>query len=250
MPLGASPSARAWHTLRPCSVAGVDLQLQNRVIVVVGGTGLIGSAVVERLQREGAHAIAASRSGSGLNGIALDATDEQSVQREFDAVVAQHGRLDGVVMTAAASAGALDPSQSNVPARVAEAIDAKALSFLRVANAALPVMTAAGYGRIVAVSGQYAFQTGNAMLSVRNAALNVIAKNLADSVAGSGVTVNVINPGHVLRQPTNVVQHGRTGDSTPENSADLIAFLSSPIAGAISGESIAMGHRLRGTVSL
>lgn len=226
----------------------MDLQLQKRVILVVGGTGLIGSAVVERLVGEGAIAIPASRSGE--HGITMDARDDAAVTRAFETVLADHGRLDGVVIAAAPSARTLDPALNSSPAQVLEATDAKALSFLRVANAALPLMTHSGYGRIVGVSGQNAYLSGNITGAVRNAALIVVAKNLADSVAGTGVTVNVVSPGIVTNDPPTEVEPGRPGGSSPQHTADLVAFLMSPLAGAISGESIAVGHRVRGAITL
>ncbi|WP_243178002.1 SDR family oxidoreductase [Arthrobacter humicola] len=76
-------------------------------------------------------------------------------------------------------------------------MDAKVLGFLRVANAALAVTTESGYGRIIGVSGQNAFVTGNVTGAVRNAALIITAKNLADCLAGTGVTVNTVRPGVV-----------------------------------------------------
>ncbi|GLY15003.1 dehydrogenase [Kineosporia sp. NBRC 101677] len=226
----------------------VDLELGGRVVLVVGGTGLIGRAVVGRLRQEGATALVASRHAE--EGLVIDAQDQQSVQAGFAAVLEQHGRLDGLVVTAAPSAQTLDPARNSDPEQVLEAVDAKALSFLRLVNAALPVMTAAGYGRIVGISGQNAFLTGNVTGAVRNAALIVAAKNLADGAAGSGVTVNVVNPGPVTEDPAAEVQPGRPGESSPEQIADLVTFLISPRAGAISGESIATGHRVRGTTSL
>lgn len=211
---------------------------------MVGGTGVVGSAVVERLRTEGAIAIPASRSGGGELGIVMDTSDETSLRDGFEAVLRKHGRLDGVVMTAAPSAGSLNSSTD--PEIVLTAIDEKAMAFLRVANAALPLMAREGFGRLVAVSGQNALLSTNLILGVRNVALNTMAKTIADSYAGSGVTVNVINPGHVVQHPSPRVVPGRPGDSTPQNSADLIAFLLSPLASAISGESLSMGHRVLG----
>jgi NAD(P)-dependent dehydrogenase (short-subunit alcohol dehydrogenase family) len=121
---------------------------------------------------------------------------------------------------------------------------------LRVANAAIPEMRAAGYGRIVGISGQNAFLTGNLAGSVRNAALIIAAKNLADALAGTGVTVNAVSPGTVVEQPSADVEHGRSGQCRPADIADLTAFLVSPLSGAISGESIAVGHRVRGATHL
>ena len=229
-------------------LASMDLEMQGRVALVVGGTGLIGRAVVERLRAEGATAIAASRHVE--DGLTMDACDPQSVTEALTAVMEQYGRLDAVVVTAAPSARTLDASRNSDPDQVLSAVEAKAMSFLRVANAAIPIMTRAGYGRIVGVGGQNAYLTGNVTGSVRNAALIIAAKNLADSVAGSGVTVNTVNPGLVSVTPSTEVESGRGGESSPEQIADLIAFLVSPRAAAISGESIAVGHRVRGVTSL
>ena len=226
----------------------MDLKLGGHVALVVGGTGLIGRAVVEQLRTEGATVIPASRHVA--DGIALDAQDSASVTAALALVVEQHGRLDALVVAAAPSAQTLDASRHADPDQVLAAIDAKAMSFLRLANAALPIMTRAGYGRIVGVSGQNALLTGNVTGSVRNAALIIAAKNLADSVAGSGVTVNTVSPGAVVASPDSAVEIGRGGESSPEQIADLIAFLVSPRSAAVSGESIAIGHRVRGVTVL
>src|SRR6187402_3755601 len=114
----------------------MDLQLRDRVVLVVGGTGFIGSAIVARAREEGATVVVASRGGQG--GIAMDARDDASVTSGVAGVLAEHGRLDAVVVTAAPSAQTLDASRNGDPAQVLEAFDAKALSFLRVANAVIP----------------------------------------------------------------------------------------------------------------
>ena len=233
---------------RCASVARMDLGLRGRIALVVGGTGLIGRAVVERLREEGATVVAASRHIA--EGISIDATDPRSVTAALDAVVERHGRLDALVVAAAPRAQTLDASRHADPEQVLDAINAKALSFLRVANEAIPLMLGAGYGRIVGVSGQNAFLTGDVAGSVRNAALIVAAKNLADGIAGSGVTINTVSPGAVSPSPASEVEPGRGGESSPEQIADLIAFLVSPRAATISGESIAIGHRVRGVTSL
>jgi NAD(P)-dependent dehydrogenase (short-subunit alcohol dehydrogenase family) len=136
------------------------------------------------------------------------------------------------------------------PVQVLDAVNAKAMTFLRLANAVLPIMTKAGYGRIVGVSGQNVYITGNVTGAIRNAAVIIAAKNLADSVAGSGVTVNTVNPGTVSAHPSAEVEPGKGGESTPDEIGDLVAFLISPRARAISGEAIAVGHRVRGMTAL
>ena len=226
----------------------MDLQLTGATALVLGGHGLIGSAVVRRLREEGVIAVPASRTST--EGFVIDATDDASVAAGLERFIGEHGCLDILIHSAAPSARTLDPARNADPAQVLAAIDAKAMSFLRVANAVLPAMVAAGHGRVVGVSGQNAFITGNITGSVRNAALVIAAKSLADSVAGSGVTVNSVSPGIVSETPSSVVETGRSGETTPDGVADLIAFLCSPLAASISGESISVGHRVRGVSGL
>jgi len=222
----------------------MDLGLKDHVVLVVGGTGLIGRAVVDATRSEGAAVLAGSRSGDG--DITLDARDPASVSRAVTSILRDHGRIDGVVVAAAPSARTLDPAANADPDAVLEAIEAKAIAFLRVAQAVLPAMRERGYGRIIGVSGQNAWLTGNVRGSVRNASLIVAAKNLADTVAGQGITVNVVNPATVTEEPSSQVAPGRGGDSSPRDVAALVTFLLSPNAAAISGESIAVGHRVHG----
>jgi NAD(P)-dependent dehydrogenase (short-subunit alcohol dehydrogenase family) len=225
----------------------MDLRLQGHVVLVVGGTGLIGRAIVERIRTEGATPVVGARRAAEL---VVDAADAASVDAAVTLLLQAHSRLDALVVAAAPSAGTLDASRNADPVQVLDAVNAKAMTFLRLANAVLPIMTKAGCGRIVGVAGQNAYLTGNVTGSVRNAALIIAAKNLADSVAGSGVTVNTVNPGTVSAEPSVEVEPGRGGESTPEEIADLVAFLISPRARAISGEAIAVGHRVRGVTAL
>lgn len=226
----------------------MDLELRNRVALVVGGGGYIGASVADRLRAEGATVVVASRSADPADGVSMDTADQASVDAGIARVLEQHGRIDALVVTAAPSARTLDPARRSDPEQVLSAIDGKALGFLRVANAVLPAQREAGYGRVVVVSGQNAYLSGNITASLRNTAVSVIAKNLADEVAGSGVTVNVVNPGTVTDDPAAEVQRGAGGESSPQQIADLVAFLVSPLS-AVSGESISIAHRVLGQIT-
>lgn len=230
----------------------MDLDFTNRVALVVGGTGFIGSAVADRLRAEGATVVVASRhagDGDDAGRVALDASDEDSVRSAIAGVLERHGRIDALVVSAAPPAQTLDPARSSDPEQILNAVDGKALAFLRVAVAAIPSMREAGFGRIVVISGQNAYFTGSITASVRNASTILIAKNLADELAGTGVTVNVVNPGLVTTTPGAEVVPGRGGESSPEQIADLIAFLSSSRS-VVSGESISISHRVLGSTLL
>lgn len=225
----------------------MDLQLSDRVVLVVGGTGFIGSAIVDTIRAEGATVVSAARGDAA--DIVLDASDDASIAAALERVRSEHGRLDAVVVTAAPAAQTLDQSRLSDPVQVADAVEGKAMAFLRVANAVIPGMREAGFGRVVGVSGQNALLTGNITGSVRNAALLIAAKNLADELAGTGVAVNVVNPGPVTESPSSEVAPGKPGESSPQQIADLVAFLVSPRS-SLSGESIATGHKVRGAVFL
>ena len=225
----------------------MDLEISDHVVLVVGGTGLIGGAVADAARAEGATVVTAAR-GEGAD-IRLDGADDASVDAAVAAVLDEHGRIDALVIAAAPPAQSLDPEKQGDPAQVAAAVEGKAMTFLRIANAVVPAMRAAGYGRIVGLSGQNALITGNITGAVRNAALIIAAESLADELAGSGVSVNVVNPGPVTESPKAEVAQGKPGDSSPEQVAFAVLPLLSPRS-AISSESIAVGHKVRGAVAL
>src|SRR5690606_13809411 len=197
----------------------MDLGLSGRVALVVGGTGYIGSAITQRLRAEGATVIAAARSAGA--DLVMDGRDAASTSSAVEQVLTDHGRLDALVVTAAPSARTLDPARNADPEQVLDAVDAKAMTFLRIANAVLPVMREAGYGRIVGISGQNAFVTGNVTGSVRNAALIIAAKNLDDAVSGRGVSVNAVSTGLVTDSPTSRFADRRLGAHIPQHSFPL-----------------------------
>lgn len=238
----------------------MDLGLQDRVALVAGGTGLIGRAVAQLLHAEGARVVLGARDelrlaetaeavGPGVGTVLLDTADQDSVDLAVQHVVEEHGRVDVLVNTAAPPASSIDPARSSEPAMVAEAFEGKAMGYLRTVNAVLPHMRAAGWGRVVQIAGMHAYMSASVAASTRNAAVVTATKCLADEVAGSGVTLNVVHPGPVTDDPSAEPEVAMNGDSTPAQVAAVIAFLASEQAAAISGESVSVGHRLRGLMA-
>lgn len=221
----------------------MDLQLQDQVILVLGGNGTIGADVVNVLKSEGAIPLVASRSSE----LSIDASDEASVRAGIEKVVTEYGRLDGLVVSSAPAAQTLDPAKADDPEQVLTAIDGKAMTFLRTANIALDVMKKQGYGRIIALSGKNSYVTDSTTASARNATLNVIVKNLADQNAGSGITVNAISPGFVIEDPNAGIDR-TDGQTSLREVADTIVFLLSPKMVSISGEIISVGHKAKGVI--
>ena len=240
------------------TVVGMDLGLDGVVALVVGGAGLIGPAVGAPCTPRERVVVLAGRTPETLDAAAaaidpsvgtvvLDAGDDASVTRRSPRSSRATARSASSSRPPPRRRRTLDPARDRDPAQVLGAFEAKAMGALRVANAVLPHMTEAGYGRVVTVSGQNAYLTGSVTGSVRNAAVVIASKGLADAVAGSGVTVNVVNPGVVTPDPETEVQPGAPGQSSPDQVAAVVTFLVSRAAGAVSGEAVAVGHRVRGS---
>lgn len=258
----------------------MDLELTGRRALVTGGSRGIGKAVAQLLAQEGcdvallardAVRLAASAaelrsvSGSLVIGVTADTRDDAAV----DAAVAEaREQLGGdftiLVNAAAHPAGhAVPPSVERIDnATFHEELDTKVMGYLRTARAVIPGMKAAGWGRIVLVSGLAARQTGNALGSMRNVAVAALGKNMADELGPSGIQVNVVHPGltHTERTGDLVAARASARGVDPavvraeldglnsirrlvsaEEVAQLVVFLCSPKASAINGEVIAAG---------
>jgi NAD(P)-dependent dehydrogenase (short-subunit alcohol dehydrogenase family) len=141
-------------------------------------------------------------------------------------------------------------------------MDTKVMGYLRCARAVAPQMRSRRWGRIVFISGLAARQTGNAVGSMRNVAVAALAKNLADELGADGIHVNVVHPGATRTERTAALVEAQARAAGVDASeierrmadansirrlvdaaevADVVAFLASPRAVAINGESIAAG---------
>ena len=130
-------------------------------------------------------------------------------------------------------------------------------------------MAAAGWGRIINVSGLNARLSGSLVGSVRNVAVAAMTKNLADELGPAGITVTVVHPGTTVTEalPQRLADRAaREGTSvaeltaqlargtsigrlvTAEEVADVITFLASPRSVAITGDAVAVGGGSRGAI--
>ena len=203
--------------------------------------------------------------------IETDTGDDASVRLMAGQAQDLLGGIDILVNCAAKPAGQAPPLA--FPEITTDAfwsdVNVKVLGYLRCAQAVAPGMAAAGWGRIISVSGLAALRTGSAIGSIRNVAVSAMTKNLADELAGSGVTVNVVHPGLTRTEATDGVIAARaqaTGGDPAEiekrmgrsslagviidaaEVAAVIVFLASPLSVAVNGESIACGGGLPGTI--
>jgi 3-oxoacyl-[acyl-carrier protein] reductase len=240
----------------------MDLQFENRVALVTGGSRGIGRATALLLAREGASVALSYRSspdlaaevvaegGDRTMAVPLDLGDTASIRAAVDAVVERLGRIDLLV------GNALDPVGLTLwPPTPFE--EQQAGAFFRanldgpyaVAQAVVPVMRAQGFGRIVLVSGTSGVdgQPFAAALSAAKAALHGLTRSLAKELGPVGVLVNAVLPGttlteHIVELLPAEARAAREQASPirrllgPDEVAPMIAFLGSPANTGVTGE--------------
>jgi NAD(P)-dependent dehydrogenase (short-subunit alcohol dehydrogenase family) len=257
----------------------MDLQLTGKTAVITGGSKGIGKAIARVFANEGVDLALLARSQDPLNataseiaaatgrkviGIPTDTGNTQAVDAAIARAAAELGRIDILVNNAAQPGGAPPrPGIEHLPdENFLEQMNVKVLGYARCARAAAPHLKANGWGRIINISGLAARQTGNAIGSMRNVAVQALTKNLADELGPFGINVTCIHPGltwtefmeetmtrqaesrgETLDQARQRMAQGNTVQRIieAEDIANLTAFLASPLSVAINGESIAAG---------
>lgn len=131
----------------------------------------------------------------------LDVADQASVDACFAWVQSSFGRLDVLVNNAGINYDTWHNAIDADLQEVAQTMDANFMGAWRTAKAAIPLMKAYGYGRIVNVSSGAGAITemagGTPGYSVSKAAMNVLTIKLATDLSGTGILVNSVCPGWV-----------------------------------------------------
>ena len=185
----------------------MDLKLAGKVALITGSTAGIGFAIAQSLAREGAHvfvngrtqqrvdvAIAAIRShavGAKIDGIAADFSGSAGA----DAVIAKLPAVDVLVN----NVGIFEPKPfSEIPdADWYRFFEINVMSGVRLARHYLVPMLQKNWGRILFISSESGVQIPAEMVhyGMTKTAQIAVARGIAESVAGTGVTVNSILAG-------------------------------------------------------
>jgi NAD(P)-dependent dehydrogenase (short-subunit alcohol dehydrogenase family) len=257
----------------------MDLQLSGKTAVVTGASKGIGLACAEALAWEGVHVTGISRDPGNLakaqaelksKGLeyaveAVDLTDPEAT----NAVFARIGVPD--ILINCAGAARRTPVDELDSTTLHAAMEAKYFTYMHATEAVIRGMAERGSGAVVNVVGQGGRQANPLHIGggAANAALMLASVGYAKAYAGRGVRVNVINPGltrtgrvdegleaavratgrpkdELLAEMVAEIPLGRA--SEPAEIANVAVFLSSPLAGYVTGAVVPMDGGLTSAI--
>lgn len=232
---------------------------ENKLALVTGAAGVLGSAVAARFIAEGMRVLAvdvdvdrlAARAdvlGPNAHPVVLDLADESAIEKSCAAIRAEHGDVDVLVNNAGLLSNNKAAETSGEEWRRLMSVNLDGAFYL--CRAWLPGMKANRWGRIINVCS-LAMKTGGLTAGTAYTAskggLGALTFSLAREAAAFGVTVNGVAPAYIKtpmvteqltedqrRQILAAIPVGRFCEA--DEVAALIAFLASPNAGFITGE--------------
>lgn len=227
--------------------------LRDRHVIITGAGGGIGRALVAGCRASGARVTACDRDAAlldRLEGVAaecFDLTDAAAARRGIEAAIARNGAPDVLIgnagFTRAETMAAVDAAAWQ--REIAINLDGT----YNVTAPVLPHMQRAGGGAIVLVASVNALaHYGNPAYAAAKAGMLAYARAIAVELGRDGIRANCVCPGSV-RTPawdhrleadpgllTEVAQHYPLGRLvTPEEVANAVLFLASPLAAGITG---------------
>jgi 3-oxoacyl-[acyl-carrier protein] reductase len=232
----------------------VDLGIRGKTALVTGASMGIGRAIAAALAEEGARLAVVARRRSlleeleaelktGLLIVECDLMREDAPERISKAALEGLGSVEILVNNAGGSRRfTLDTSDEQWD-------EALTLNFTRqrqLTHKLLPQMMARGWGRIVNITGKSEPEGINGAFCAK-AAMHSWAKGLSREVGRHGITVNSVPPGRIMSEqilrnysPEERAREGQedipVGEyGQPEDVANLVCFLASPLARYITG---------------
>jgi len=252
----------------------MDTQLANKLALVSGSTAGIGYAIAAALAAEGARVVVNGRSQASVDDAvsriksvagrqAYGFVGDLSTAAAAEHVVRQHPNIEILVN----NLGIFEPKAfEDIPdADWLRFFEVNVLSGVRLARLCLPSMKRANWGRIIFISSESAVQIPSEMIhyGMTKTAQLAVSRGLAESVAGTGITVNSVLPGPTKSRgvndfvdalakaegksfsefekeffekvrPTSLIKRF----ASPDEVASLVTYIASPLASATTGAAL------------
>ena len=233
----------------------------TKVALITGGNRGIGLAIAEKFKQDGYQVVVTHRSGSapqGLEGVIMDVTDSDSVNNAVKTIEEKYGRIDVLVANAGITKDGLVMRMSDEDFE--SVVETNLMGAFRVARECTRGMLKQKSGRIIFVGSVVGMlgSAGQVNYAATKSGLIGMARSFARELGSRGITANVVAPGFVETDMTQVLDEKRKAEiigavplarfATPNEVAGVVAFLASPEAAYISGAVIpidgglGMGH--------
>jgi len=234
--------------------------LENKIIIVTGGSGLIGKELVADIKRKGGIAINADigvETNLEVGNVHIDISNDNSIQEGLDLIVAEYGRIDGFVNNAYPRTKDWGTKFEDIdPVSWRTNVDLQMNSCFVCCQKVLKIMTRQNSGSIVNIASIYGV-VGNdftlyeeyggtspaAYSAIKGGIIN-FTRYLASYYGRKGIRVNCVSPGGIfdnqhhsfVTRYESKVPMGRLGN--PNDIAPPVSFLLSEEAKYITGQNL------------